>query len=409
LARTHTSIHEITVNFFINYLFATRANLMIRYARWLLPILVLQISACATTADLSGFSDQTTSLMTSVGQEQQEVIGKMSEVIVLTEIAKKEGWFAVPDDADLAQSFDPERHKKLRESFVEQSNDIQKTLEAITSYSISLAELAAAGETGAAAVQKSVGALNNITTNLGGPAKLIGAQAMGILSEISDMVTRAQAQRKIEDAMAILAGPDGALRKTVGLLSQAMDVLNKKFVRPIYRNINTLEKYHYGPGLISFYNNTSSWAYRNRAFELLNMDDAEREDEIEGTSEQEIFKSLRTCLNDKGDCPQANLASSLAARLVLIDTIEKDYRAFENAKVRNKEWRDKRTTTIAQIKETLEIWADQHDAIYTSIASCGGFKAVKPGCGNWSEANFISATEKLRRITSQNAVPANGG
>lgn len=381
---------------------------MIRCVRLLLPVFILQLSACATTADLSGFSTQTTSLMNSVSAEQQEVEEKMSEVIALSKLAKEEGWFAEPvfpsedgtaeqDVADLANTFDVAKYSSIRKEFIKQSNDIQGALEAITVYSTSLAELAAAGETGASAVQKSVGALNGISSSLRGPATLIGGEAMGVLSHIADLVTRAQAQKKIKDAMGILAGKEGALRKTVDLLSQVLDVMENNFVTPIYMQINALERYRFGPGMISFYQNTSTWMYRNRAFYLLNMEDAAREEFIEDTTEQEMFEGLSACLNDKRGCPTASLASGLAARLVLIDTIEKDYRAFQDAKDRNEKWHNKRVATIAQTKKTLVLWADQHDAIYNSIATCGGFSALKPGCGNWTDANFKSATEKLRR------------
>lgn len=392
---------------------------MIRFARWLLPFFILQLTACATTADLSGFSTQTTSLMNSVGEEHQAIVGKMNEVIVLTRLAKIEGWFEEPvfpsddgsdeqDVAILASSFETARYADLRQQFIKQSNDIQNTLEAITAYSTSLAELVAAGETGAVAVQKSVGTLNGIVTTLGGPISLIGGAAVGVLSEIGDLVTRSQAQNRIEDAMAILAGPQGALRKTVGLLNLALDNLEQNFVTQTYAQLTILEQYHYGPGLISFYNNTNSWMYRNRAFYLLNMEDATRNEYLENTTEQEMYEGLRACLDDKPGCPQANLAAGLAARLVLIDDIEKDYRAYEDAKSRNTEWRNKRVAIIAQTKKALNVWADQHDAIYNSLASCGGFKALKPGCGNWSEANLRSATEKLKLSTRGNATSAEG-
>ena len=180
---------------------------MIRYVRLLFPVFIFQLSACATTADLSGFSNQTTSLMNSVSVEQQEVEEKMSEVIALTKLAKQEGWFAEPvfpsedgtaeqDVADLANTFDVAKYSSIRKEFIKQSNDIQGALEAITVYSTSLAELAAAGETGASAVQKTVGALNGISSSLRGPATLIGGEAMGVLSHIADLVTRPRHRRR---------------------------------------------------------------------------------------------------------------------------------------------------------------------------------------------------------------------
>ncbi len=395
---------------------------MIKFWQALYLIVIIQLIGCAT-ADLSGFSDQTTALMVSVSKENQAIADKMNEVISLAELAKAEGWFDEPvfpsedgdaeaDVASLAESYNVSRQVALRRKFAGRSDDILETLDAITAYSTSLAELAAAGETGKEAVQKSVGTLNTIVTTLGGPAGIIGGTAVNIVEEIGDLVTRAQAQNRIEDAMEILAGPDGALRKTVVLLHQMLDNLETQFVTPAYDQVNVLEQYHHGPGLIAFYNGSNSWMYRNRAFYLVRMDDEARKEFIQNKTEQEMYKGLQACLDDQPGCPHASLAAGLAARLTLLADVKDEFEAFEAAKRSNNEWRNRRITSIARTKRGLDAWADQHDAIYNSLQSCGGFKALKPGCGNWSTANLREAVEKIERIlpdsTSPNS-PADGG
>lgn len=370
--------------------------------------LTLVLVGCAT-ADLNGFSNQTVALTSAVSEEQQAVAVKMNEVVVLTRLADQEGWFKEPvfpsedgsaerDVADLAERYKTSTYVERRQRFVDLAEAVQETLDAINRYSTSLAELAGAGETGREAVERSVGTLNNIASTLGGPAGLIGGAAGQVVAEIGDLVTRAQSQKRIEEAMALLAGSDGALRKTVDLIKELLDVLERDFVEPLHTQIIVLEQYRHGPGLISFYEASSSWMYSNRAFYLLRMDDEARSEFIENTTEKKMYEALRACLDDSPGCPQASLADGLAARLLLVAGIEDDYRAFEAAKAHMEEWRRMRVERIELLRRALDTWADEHDAIYQSIQSCGGFAALRPACGNWSEANLRSAIDKIKQV-----------
>lgn len=369
---------------------------------------VIQLTGCAT-ADLTAFSDQTTSLTDTLIGEHQLIAEKMNEVVTLSELGAAEGWFAKPVFASedgsaeravrtLADNFDPEEKQETRRAFLDRAEALRRTYDAIRGYSTSLAELAAAGETGDAAVQRSVGTLNGLVSTLGGPATFVGASAAQAVGEIGDLVTQAQAQSRVEDAMSILAGPEGALRKTVDLLLQELDALERSFVLPLYDQVTLLEQYHHGPGLISFYNNSNSWMYRNRAFYLMRMDDEARAEFLQDATEQELYEALIACLGSQPSCPQASLAAGLASRLILISDIEEQFRSYEAAIRRNTQWRNARVQAIALAKDALVAWADQHDAIYGSLQSCGGFKALKPGCGNWSEANLESAVVRLQNI-----------
>ena len=371
-------------------------------------LLMYWISGCATKADLSGFSDQTGALMSAVNDEQQAVAVKMNDLIALTRLAEQEGWFKEPvfpsddgsaenDVAMLAERYSTARYLELRENFIGLAGAIQQTLNSISQYSTALAELAAAGETGREAVTKSVGTLNSIASTLGGPAGLIGETAANVAREIGDLITRAQAQERIEDAMSLLAGDNGALRKTVELLKQLLDTLENKFVKPMHNQVMVLEQYRHGPGLISFYESSSSWMYSNRAFYLLRMDDEVRREFIADMTEQKIYKALKACMDDSPGCPQATLASGLAARLLLMANIEDEYRSFMAAKKTSELWRHVRVQRIEQLKIALDVWAAQHEAIYESIQQCGGFNALKPGCGNWSEANLRISIEKIKQ------------
>jgi len=211
--------------------------------------------------------------------------------------------------------------------------------------------------------------------------------------------------------MAILAGPNGALRRIVTVLQSLADVLGQDFVLPLYDQTNVLERYHHGPGLIAFYNGANSWIYRDRAFYILRMDDEARNELVKSTTERQIYEALRSCLGLKSQsagapaCPQASVAAGLASRLMLIDDIQDEFEAYQAAKARNDEWRNNRSAVLAQTKEALNVWASQHDAIHDSLASCGGFKAIKPSCGNWTEANLRAASEKLKTILPDNTAP----
>ena len=395
---------------------------MIKFLRALYLIVIIQLIGCAT-ADLSGFSDQTTALMVSVSNESQAIADKMNDLISLAELAEAEKWFKEP--ILLGEDFDTEDDVKalagihtvatytiLRNDFGDRTDEIGETLDAIAAYSTSLAELAAAGETGREAVQKSVGTLDGIATTLGGPAGLIGDTAVSIVKEIALLVTRAQAQNRIEDAMEILAGPDGALRQTVVILQQMLDILANKFVNPTFNLTNVLERYRHGPGLIAFYNGSDSWLDRNRAYHLLAMDNEARKEHLQDATEEDMYIGLLACLDDKPGCPHASLAAGLAAQLTLLSEIQNEFEAYEAAKRSNDEWRNRRISSIAQIKRALDAWADQHDSIYDSLSACGGFKALKPGCGNWSEANLREAVEKVESILSDstsNGPSAEGG
>ena len=124
---------------------------MIKFLRALYLIVIIQLIGCAT-ADLSGFSDQTTALMVSVSNENQAIANKMNDLISLAELAEAEKWFNEPillgadfpteDDVEiLAGIHTVTTYTKLRNDFGDRTDEIGETLAAISAYSTSLAEL----------------------------------------------------------------------------------------------------------------------------------------------------------------------------------------------------------------------------------------------------------------------------
>ena len=362
-------------------------------SRLLCSILSASVLFGCASADLSGFSNQTAALMAAVNEESQAVVAKMDDVIVLTTLAENEGWFEEAGSAKLASEYNTSSYVVRRRRFVELAGVIQQTLNAITGYSASLAELSAAGETGRDAVTKAVSTLYNIVPVLMGH---VGPSS--VVADIRDLITRAQRQKKIAGAMALLAGPNGALRKTVRLLQELLDTFENNFVFPLYDHIRVLERYRHGPGLIAFYNDSNLWRFSDRAFSFLDQNDALRKQLLETRAKEETRQAIEACFNDKDGCPQISFVSGLAAWLLLIDRVEDKYRSFEEAKVQIAEWRAIRTQRIARLKCALDKWADQHDAIFESIETCGGFKALKPGCGYWSEASLRLAIESIQQV-----------
>ena len=85
----------------------------------------------------------------------------------------------------------------------------------------------------------------DIATVLGGTAAFIGAPAVAILEEVGAPVTRAGAGAHRE-AMAVLAGPDGALRKTTGRLQELVDVLDRDIVDSLADPLAVLQLYKHG-------------------------------------------------------------------------------------------------------------------------------------------------------------------
>ena len=127
------------------------------------------------------------------------------------------------------------------------------------------------------------------------------------------------------------------------------------------------------------------------------MDDEARAQRLSSRTGREVYESLSRCLGGGVGCAQASAATLLAARLMLLESVEDDDRAYRDAIDAANQWKADSHSHLASIRKALDAWAGQHDAIYASLEQCGGVRSLRPGCGNWTSPNLKSAVDSCLR------------
>lgn len=374
-------------------------------------IIALFVGACGANPDMTEFSAQTAALQTTIASEQQEIIGEYDRVIRLTEQAGSEKWFerlafapSSPQEstalANLRKEYDPDKWHKERREVLEFTNQVNGLMSDITAYSTSLVNLAAKGETGKAAVNESLGSLQNIANlvNISGVA--IPAAAVSILEEIADLVTRAQARKSLAEAMSEISRNNGA-QKVASLLKTYLEDDLIPLSDSLRTNHVQLERYKTGPNLIRFHNRFSSWQAQDRSFALLLLDDAARQEALGSRNEAQLYADLLKCYAPEAKgCPRASAASGLASVLILFKAVADDARTYLETKRSIDIWSKTRRDRAAAIGVALDAWANEHDRLADWFVKCSGNGAFSKSCGAWSAANLKAAVERIDNIQS---------
>jgi hypothetical protein len=382
------------------------------------------MAGCATTPDMTDFSAQTVALQTSIAEEQQQVIVQYDTIIALTERGKAENWFGEPvlpaSTAEeqraaqtLAEEYAPTKWREERQSVLGVTAQVDGLLGDIAAYSTALVNLAAKGETGRESVGQALGSLKNIANIASIGTAGIPEVAVRLAEELGELITRAQAQQTLAEAMAVVADGRGA-QKVAGILNAYLseDVADLVFALTSDRLL--LERYKVGPDTVRFYSRNAPWRARQRSFALLNLDDAARQERLGSRSEAQLYADLLSCYDpDAHGCPRASAVSGLAASQLLLAMVSAEVRGYLDTKSELETWESTRIARISAIASALDAWASEHDRLAAYLEECAGVRAFRASCGTYSAANLKAAVDRIRGVLSdleiEPARPTDGG
>jgi hypothetical protein len=318
----------------------------------LLPI----IAACSTTPNLTGWAEQTSTLRTTIEQENSIVVKRIDHVITEAKLAAEENW-------DMEGAGDPEElvkdWKKHRKAYLQSAGEMNATWQAISQYADAIASLAAAGETGRAASESLLASTTQIM-NIAAPGIgfAVGSTFEALFGEIAEIVTRMQAQKTLALTMDLL---DPEIRKLTGLsIDIATDFGSGEGIpSTIWTDERSLITAGYGPSRMHWYETNKGWSKNESLYRDLN----------EGTATVE----------------------EVAARAILLDALSEQFRARERARDKADSWFQTRANTQERIINAITVWQQEHHNVYAFLEKCGGSRSLRVECGNYNLENLKHA------------------
>jgi len=362
---------------------------------------------------MTAFGDQTAALQVSVANENQEIVKQYDAIITLTDVSDREHWFDAPilpgskDDLDAAallhKNYAPKTWRDERANVLTITATVEELMIHLTAYSSSLGSLAAKGETGRDSVDKAMGSLKSIADIAGvstaGMSTAAATVVIKVAGEIADLVTRAQAQASLNAAMNVIT--DGGGAQKVARILREYSAAEASLVDSLGRDRIMLERYRTGTNLVAFYNLESSWRARERAFALLNLDDAARNEALRSRSEAQLYADLLKCYSPTGrGCPRASAVSDLASAQLLLRTVSQDARGYFDTRDQIQAWEKQQKDRLSAIADAADVWAQEHDRLAAYFHECAGIRAVYASCGTYSATNLKAAGERIQGIFS---------
>jgi len=256
-------------------------------------------------------------------------------------------------------------------------------------YSVALADLGAAGETGGEAAEQIVQTVNGFSQflNLASPgiplpASLVGSAAGRTIQKAAELWTRLEAHKRLLDTMsdADLAVQElaKAFVEVYGRPYKAGEVTKYRPFESIVRNVALLErtnlKADIGRNKLSFY---------KQATELLNK-------EVYGTA------SIALEGGDTGRATQAFADSKqVLDEKARIDDEVSAYRKAEKAVLI---WQARQLKASYLIADTAKAWAAEHQRLLGWFKICGGIRFLQNECGQFSAATLKALAAEIQSI-----------
>ncbi len=338
-----------------------KKSILKTYAQAAMLGLVLAISACATTPDLSGWAQNSAELAGVIKAESTNVLTRLDKNIAEMVSGKKEGWWLPVDEAKAKKLISDWR--RWRNSYKASSETIDAGMTAMTLYADSLANLAAAGETGKEAVGKMSKSLADIGNSIGVMFPIAPA-VVKIVEEIADIWTRVEAQNSLAEAMMLTDPKVGELAALIEQTASAQIAIVQR-VNAFERKLIRLAA---GPSRMA-------WYVQNHSYQM----------------NEEAFSKAE---KNKDDTVLA------AAKTYLIEALEPKYRKRAERRVDVKQWVKTRKQALTAIASSASVWQKTHTDATNLLVSCGGFRSLKSACGNYTAANLKLAAGRIKEVVA---------
>ncbi len=372
-------------------------------------------SGCATP-DFKPFASETATLGGAVSAEQSEIVAHFVQTK-----AKAETRDSTDSRVDQLAT--------QQAAYAANAVALNAVLDVAVIYSTTLVDLAAAGETGSAAVDSLAQSLKGFASALSVVLPVIPVWAGELAKEIAQDVTRIQAQkslaeaartadptvakiaRVITDLNAWPSGPQAAI--VTGLQSTEEGVLRDIVGRnriAFYQGINvrkvTIPDRAPQTRLEYFFGDVDDRiAKQNPAAGICGIAPLEpvrdaRGQPVKDSSGNQLFAPT-SAQRDDPNCLTGQTVQGLQAIVTLLAGIEPQFQAYTRDLAASRGWLEQRKATSAAISAAATAWAAEHGKLAAKLEECGGLHALRSSCGNLTFANFKLAVERVRVIAGK--------
>jgi hypothetical protein len=345
----------------------------------LLALATALLAGCATP-DLQPFADETARLAGAVAEEQRQIALQFERVIELNEQAcgKEKAAARLPDPPEPPKTSAcavKEQREKDAEGYGESRRIIDGVLDKAVGYASSLAQLAAAGETGGQAAQSLLTSVREFGSLVGVGGAAITPAIADTLGKISTAVTRVQAQRSLAEATKTAQEPINVVADGV----REMHAPSDRIAQVLYNDEQVLLLKLAGPDLIGLFQDAA-----------LN-----REAMIARRLRAPVIADLLGCRGER--CKDLQGALSNADQLGrLLEQLRPGYEAYETSRAALGRWRADRKANLGAIARAMDAWKAEHARVAQALERCGGLNAVR--CARIDAASLRKAVDRINEI-----------
>ncbi|MDD5248380.1 MAG: hypothetical protein PHY45_05320 [Rhodocyclaceae bacterium] len=378
---------------------------------------LLALSGCATP-DLRPFAAETAALAGSITAEQAEAAARFAQVKARVQAR---------DAADT-------RVKQLsneQASAADNAKAIEAVMTTAATYSDALADLAAQGETGAAAADTLAKALQGFSTALGIAFPLAGeipAWAGKLTAELAQDVTRIQAQESLAAATKAADAAVAKIAKAVADIYRWPDGAQAMILDGLQKTEEGVLRDEVGKNRLAFYQ-----AIAVARIQLPERTPQTRLEYFFGAIDDRLGQQdpaagicgvtaapapgadgkpvnvgiggshERRAQASGGDphCLGAQTVQGLQAVVALLAGIEPQYQAYTRDLAASRAWLQRRGSVGEPIAKAASAWAAAHHEIAVSLEQCGGMHALRRNCGNLNFGHLKLAVGRLRAIAAR--------
>ena len=331
-------------------------------------LLAITALACAPKIpNIRPFAAQTASLYQANGTDTQAILTRYTTTIDLAEEILKQSELRLPKgNREIAEIVSEEIKIRLeadKQSFQTSSKGFDAVLQQAVVYSEKLAELAAAGESGAEAAKSLANTINGFG-QFAGAGSLIGGTAAKILQQVADYYTRMQARKSLRQA----AGEaQEAVDKVATVLKQIHSDQLQRLASSLGSDHDELLLFEAGASITGYYreaNERRDQFYR-RALLTLRLNN----DGISGFCHSpETGEIDPNCINLK----EMKALREVEERLAALTPEFEEYQAKRNEL---RSWREAQRANGERIVKAIDTWVKEHQSVIAALDDGSGVSA----------------------------------
>ncbi len=331
-------------------------------ARVFVVCVVLASFAGCTTVKLpnvTSFAEGTATLYQANAAETRSMLAMYDDTIDLSKDVLRQSDVRLPQqERELITSI-RNGLKSNKTVYADSAGAFDHVLQQAVAYSEQLAQLAAAGETGAESAVSLAGSINQFGA-IFGPGAIITDQVSEAVQKIADYRTRVEAQESLHEAAQVA---QGAVVEIADLLKQIHGGAQQRLVSSLASDYDELLSYAAGKSIIGYHqeaNDRRDMFYR-RALLALKLND----DGISGfCRDPQTGEIDPDCIN----LSEMQALSEVEDRLM---ALEPEVAAFKTKRSAMQSWRNTRRANGRSIIRAVNAWVREHQNVVDALESGG--------------------------------------